>query len=180
MKPYEEFNYFTHQAINKVFKMKNISKYKSKINNKEICCTIFKSANKYEFDFPTSFLFIKDKRKNKLNVYFSQYLKKMLYSHYEIFYPLISSINYKLIIICNNNKEIIDVYYKIAFFADNKTTVLRYFANDMVTESFLDNASVMSIHQMKLSVVKNLYNIELNQDFIFDIDGLNVIKMLII
>ena len=78
----------------------------------------------------------------KINKFFFQYMKSKLTEHYEVFSPLIDSINFKLVIELNNNQEVIKLYYKTAFFTKKSNTVIRIFPHDT---SYFDELTGNSI-----------------------------------
>lgn len=166
-------NYFKEQHLKK-----NRIKYKYKINNKKAAYTVEDAYNKYILETPASNYYQEYNHGNLIDG-IEKPIKDYIEKNYEMFYPLIRSISFKYIIEMNKELEIISKYYKVCFFSKMKTFVVRIHQNEM-TSLFNNQKDFFNIHDTKHIVIKNLYNIDLESDFIFDTKGVEILKMMII
>lgn len=152
-------------------------KYEYALKNSRISCTIYKTINKKTIEFPVTHLLTNDDPVEALNKYFYHYMKSNLIEHYTVFLPIINSINFKLVMELNNNQDIINIYYKTAFFTKSNNTVVRIRLNDDLLDNPLNETHV-NIEESKHKVVKNLFGLSLDNDFVFDKNGITLIEML--
>jgi hypothetical protein len=152
-------------------------RYEYALKNSQVSCKIYKTINKKTIEFPVTHLLTNDDPVESLNKYFYHYMKSNLIEHYAVFLPVINSINFKLVMELNNNEEIINLYYKTAFFTDTKNTVVRIRINDELIDNPLNETHV-NIEESKHNVVKNLFGLTLDNDFVFDENGITLIEML--
>lgn len=131
-------------------------KYEYTLNNSLLSCKVFKTLTKKTIEMPIYNLMNYDEPKENLNHYFAEYMKSMLLNHYAVFTPIINSINFKLVIEMEHNKDIINVYYKTAFFAKSKNTVVRIDPFNIEMPSHQKNKLLSNINHSKHIVVKNL------------------------
>lgn len=154
------------------------NKYEYTLNNSLFSCKVFKTITKQTIEMPIYNLMNYDEPKEQLNHYFAEYMKSLLLNHYEVFTPIINSINFKLVIEINHNKDIINIYYKTAFFTKSKNTVVRIDPFNIEMPSHQKNKLLSNINHSKHIVVKNLFGLTFDNDFIFDKDGITLIEML--
>lgn len=153
-------------------------KYEYALNNSQISCTIYKTVNKKTIELPVVNLLSEFEPVQVLNKYFTHYMKSKLSEHYSVFSSLIDSINFKLVMELNNNQEIINLYYKTAFFTKQSNTVIRIVPSDETSLDKQLNKSLLTLEKSKHKIVKNLFGLTLDNDFVFDKNGITLIEML--
>ena len=158
------------------------NKYQQRINHAQLNCVIYKTENKTTVEFPVHNFNNKQENLVKFNNFFINYMQSLMIEHYTVFSPIINSINFKLILELDNNKKIINVYYKTAFFTKIKNTIIRILPHDDITQKINVIQSVhkknVNIEKSKHIVVNNLFGAKLDSDFIFDKAGITLIEML--
>jgi hypothetical protein len=157
---------------------KNRIKYKYKINNKNASYSVSDAYNKYIIETPSS-SYYQEYNHGHLIDNIEKPIKMYIEKNYEIFYPLIRSISFKYVIEMNKKFEITSKYYKVCFFSKMKTFVIRIHNNEMAS-FFTNQDQFFNSYDTKHIIMKNLYNVDLDNDFIFDIKGIEVLKMMII
>lgn len=166
--------------LNELIKLSSIKvdRYEYALKNSKISCMIYKTINKKTIEFPVSNLITNIDPLEKINKFFFQYMKSKLTEHYEVFSPLIDSINFKLVIELNNNQEVIKLYYKTAFFTKKSNTVIRIFPHDTSYFDELTNKTILTLEKSKHKIIKTLFGVTLDNDFIFDKNGITLIEMM--
>lgn len=159
-------------------------KYQQQVNHPQLNCTIYKTENKITVELPVYKLTNKEESLATFNQYFFNYMQALFIEHYSVFSPIIKSINFKLILELSNNKEIINIYYKTAFFTKTKNTVIRILPYDNITQKIdviqLVHKKNVNIEKSKHLVANNLFGTKLDPDFVFDKSGIDLIEMLLI
>lgn len=155
------------------------NKFEYTLKHSSLSCTIYKTINKKTVELPTTNMINENEPKENLNQYFFNVMKLILLNHYAVFFPIITSINFKLVLEVAPNREIMNVYYKTAFFTGNKNTIVRISPTLDKTIYNQTNSSLLDIEQSKHDVVKKLFGLKLDPDFVFDKNGINLIEMLL-
>lgn len=158
------------------------NKYQQQVNHPQLNGTIYKTENKITVELPVHNLTHKKEELADFNQYFYDYMQSLMIEHYTVFAPIINSINFKLILELGNNKEIINIYYKTAFFTKSKNTIIRILPHDGITQKidviqFIHKKNV-NIEQSKHVVANNLFGVKFDPDFVFDKSGITLIEML--
>ena len=154
------------------------SKYKHTLKNSQVSCVVYKTINKKTIEFPVNNLKSDVSPAETLNQYFNQYMRSKLIEHYSVFSPLVDSISFQLVMELNNQQEIINFYYKTAFFTKKANTVVRILPNDEYSLDDSLNKKLLTLEKSKHKIVKNLFGITLDHDFVFDKHGVILIEML--
>lgn len=158
------------------------NKYQQQVNHPQLNGTIYKTENKITVELPVHNLTHTKEELADFNQYFYDYMQSLMIEHYTVFAPIINSINFKLILELGNNKEIINIYYKTAFFTKSKNTIIRILPHDGITQKidviqFIHKKNV-NIEQSKHVVANNLFGVKFDPDFVFDKSGITLIEML--
>lgn len=167
----------THFKHLLTFVDRKVDRYKYTVKNANLHCTIYKTISKKTIEFPVT-RFNQEKQKESINDYFATLMMLTLQKHYSVFSPIIESINFTLIIEINENKEIIDLYYKVAFFTHDKNIIIRLLPNENMDVYLNRSHKTINIEESKHKVVNHLFKLSFDNDFIFDSNGITLIEML--
>ncbi len=176
---YKEISKF--KKIFKEIEEKSKNKYKYKKNDAQVNYKVYKSPTKYSIEFPTVILKKNKKKQKKINESLNNYLISNMLNKFDKFYPLINSISFKFHLELDLNLDIKSCYYKTAFFKkSNENVIIRILPSLLSTNSFMQEKDLMSIDETFRYIFKKLYLIDIDDEFSFDEEGVELIKMLII
>lgn len=149
--------------------------YKKSLNTKYFKGMIYKKNQEFEINTATDYIF--ENPDILHNSFFHKNFRQYIYNNFEYWEILLERINYKSIFTINEKGLIIDFYYKVIFIAKNKKSKIYRITPNGVIKDFNKN-TYNDMNSFKSNIIKSLFNVSIENDFIYDEYGLKMIEIL--